>query len=566
MKNKKPLLYSGTVIILLLFTGALRLISREYQLLHCVSIIMVFIIYIGMLAAWNMSIWRRMIHSQIRSYLLYLVGLMTFWIVIRTLKHSLFSYFEPISRLLWYLFYIPFVLIPLFSLFVSLHIGKAEGWRPRRSYYLLFIPAALLILGVVTNDLHFLAFRFQPGMVDWGSQYTYNILYFLVAFWMAGLFLATIIVLFKKSYIPHTKKWLWMPFALMAWTVVYAVLYSIDNSKTGFGFIEATAMYCAVAVGIWESCIQVGLIPSNSKYKAIFDSSPLGAQIVDIEGRVYYCSELAEPISPDLFEKLIKEGYIQLDNETELHSSPIRGGYVIWRENISQLSLLIEELSNTRAEIMEDVELLKGELETKSRLIQVEEQNRLYDLTIQQIMPHLEKIKRLIAAAPEEDEAIQERLLWKISVIGAYIKRRSNLILMVEAQEAITIGEIKRCFTETIESLEAGGINCILYIDIYEDMNFQHALLLYDLFEEIIERVLSYITNVRISISDLLMELEISLEDSSYVNMNPIDKAADYFKLQGYEDMVKGLGGHIQYNYDNDGIKVQLHLQKGGAL
>ena len=56
-------------------------------------------------------------------------------------------------------------------------------------------------------------------------------------------------------------------------------------------------MLCTLTVGVWESCIQTGLLPSNTKYEGFFDASQLGAQIVDENGAVYYNSKLSEPIA-----------------------------------------------------------------------------------------------------------------------------------------------------------------------------------------------------------------------------------------------------------------------------
>ena len=79
------------------------------------------------------------------------------WLFLRTVKYRFFSG-DTVTRHLWYLYYVPQILAPLFSLFAALQLGRREGAAFSRRWYLLFIPAALLIGGILSNDLHQLAF------------------------------------------------------------------------------------------------------------------------------------------------------------------------------------------------------------------------------------------------------------------------------------------------------------------------------------------------------------------------------------------------------------------------
>ena len=552
---------TALVVLLLTLTGALRLVEDASPLIRACCSLLVFIIYIGMLAAWALSVRRRMMHSHIRGYLLATAGLMLLWIFLRTIKHRPFDSIDFAARWLWYGYYIPMILIPLLSFFAALCLGKPENWRPRRKYALLFIPAAALILGVLTNDHHQLAFSFAPGYVNVNSPYTHRILYYLVAFWMAGFFLLTLWLLFKKSHIPHTKKRVWMPLAVMGIAVVYTILYDIDNSETGVGFIEMTAMLCALLVGLWESCIQTGLLPSNTKYGAFFDASPLAAQIVDENGSAHYSSRLSEPVSPALFARLKEAGSLQPDPDTALHASPIRGGYVVWQEDVSQFSRLIEQLRDTGTQLQDGVELLKDELDTRSRRLHIEEQNRLYDLTLRQTMPQLEKIKRNLEAAPHEREQEKLRLLREINILGTYIKRRGNLVLMAEGCEAVTAEELARCFYESFGSLEACGVRCVLSMQTVGAMDPAHAVLFYDLFEAALEASLFSLRNLLVTLSDKNDALKLSVQIESDAGFSAFPCA------RWRKEQVAALGGRVFCEAEAPGVfHIALRLQKEGAL
>jgi hypothetical protein len=560
--SKKAISMTALVVFLLLLAGGFRLVivNSERHLINVVFTLLVFTIYIGMLSVWSMSIWRRVMHAHIRGYLLGVAGLMLFWIFIRTLRDPHFNYIDPVNRWLWYCYYISLILMPLLSFFAALCLGKPEDWRPSRKYHLLFIPGAVLILGILTNDLHQLAFGFPLGIERGDSHYTHHILYYIAVLWIAGFFLALVWLLFKKSYIPHTKKRAWMPLAVIGIGLIYTVLYSIDDSKTGFGFIEITAMLCTLTAGVWESCIQSGLLLSNTKHEDFFDESSLGAQIVDENNTVYYDSKLSKPIAPHIFAALKEAGFLNLDQNTQLHASTIQGGYILWSEDISHISSLIGELENTKTERMDDVELLKKELSVRQRRLRVDEQNRLYDLTARQIMPQIEKIKQYVALAPQADETEKYRLIWNINVLGAYIKRRANLILMAAGQETVTVSDLARCLKESFENLEAGGVAADLSIDTTCDITPERAVLLYDFFEAVVESTLSKLHSLSVIVSDrgkdfiMCIELKSAVEQVSLLDEN------------WKKEELASSGGHILCKAKDKGIfYIAMHLPKGGG-
>ena len=110
-------------------------------------------IYIGLFAAWGISVRNRIIQPQVRRYLTAVSALMVFWITVRTIRYSL-EECPWIMRHLWYLYYLPMLFIPLLAVFIALSLGKPESFRLPKWAALLNIPAAMLLLLVLTNDLH----------------------------------------------------------------------------------------------------------------------------------------------------------------------------------------------------------------------------------------------------------------------------------------------------------------------------------------------------------------------------------------------------------------------------
>ena len=129
------------------------------------------LIYIGLAMAWGFSISRRILHQIDRRWLLLGCAMAMLWLFLRVVKYRFFTD-STIIRHLWYCYYVPQILAPLFSLFAALQLGRREGDALSHKWYLLFIPAALLIGGILTNDLHQMAFRATPDAAALEADYT----------------------------------------------------------------------------------------------------------------------------------------------------------------------------------------------------------------------------------------------------------------------------------------------------------------------------------------------------------------------------------------------------------
>ena len=120
------------------------------------------LIYIGLAMGWGFSISRRILHRCDRRWLLLGCAMAVLWLFLRTVKYRFFND-DTVTRYLWYLYYVPQILAPLFSLFAALQLGRRDGDTFSLRWYLLFLPAICLIGGVLTNDLHQMAFRAAPA-------------------------------------------------------------------------------------------------------------------------------------------------------------------------------------------------------------------------------------------------------------------------------------------------------------------------------------------------------------------------------------------------------------------
>lgn len=133
-----------------------------------------------------MSVAYRIVQKNIRICLVISAALMLLWMALRAIKYNSPADINTYGRYLWYSYYIAMVFLPLMMFFAMLNIGEPENTNNRK--YLLIIPAAVLVLLVMTNDFHQLAFVFEPDFHNWNKQYSYGPVYYVIAVWILYLY------------------------------------------------------------------------------------------------------------------------------------------------------------------------------------------------------------------------------------------------------------------------------------------------------------------------------------------------------------------------------------------
>ena len=446
------------------------------------------LIYIGLAMAWGFSISRRTLHRDDRRWLLLGCAMAVLWLFLRAVKYRFFSD-DAITRHLWYLYYVPQILAPLFSLFAALQLGRREGDALSRKWYLLFIPAALLIGGVLTNDLHQLVFRAVPGAATLEADYTHGWMYYLAMTWIVGLLLATGIIVYRKCRVSESRRYAWIPLCVFLGGFALCAL-SFANIYT---FHKMPECFCLTFAAFWESCLQVGLIPTNGYYRYFFSESTVAAQIVNGRGEPVYRAKNAPNLTPDQLEAAACES-ILLNADTRLQSAPVQDGRVYWLEDISKINRIQAQLAEINARLSEENELIQAENELKRQRAQIEEQNRLMDAMLSLVQPQLLAINRLLS-----DKSAQS--LKHICILGAYVKRRVNLALICDKKMVVPVDELAHCIRESLTYLTQYGAVCALHQEGRGSVSSREAQTAYDFFEDCLEAALP-------SLSALMVRLE----------------------------------------------------------
>ena len=481
---------------LFVLAGFFRQLDRlAAPLPSAVCFLLTNLIYIGLAMAWGFSISRRILHCDDRRWLLLGCAMTVLWLFLRTVKYRFFSG-DTVTRHLWYLYYVPQILAPLFSLFAALQLGRREDAAFSRRWYLLFIPAALLIGGILSNDLHQMAFRSVPGAATLQADYTHGWMYYLAMTWIVGLLLATGIIVYRKCRISESRRYAWVPLCAFLSGIVLCAL-SFANTYT---FHKMPECFCLTFAAFWESCLQVGLIPTNGYYRYFFSESTVAAQIVDGQGRPVYRAQNAPDLTAGQLEAAAREA-ILLNADTRLQSAPVQDGRVYWVEDISKINRIQAQLAEINARLSEENELIQAENELKRQRAQIEEKNRLMDEMIALVQPQLLQINRLLEE--ENAQALNVQNLKQVCLLGAYVKRRVNLALICDQKTVVPVDELVHCIRESLTYLTQYGAVCALHQEGKGSVSSRDVQTAYDFFEDCLEAALP-------SLSALMVRVECS--------------------------------------------------------
>lgn len=444
-------------------------------------------IYIGLYTAWGISIRKRVIQTQVRIYLSFVVILMVFWFVIRTIKY--YFVFNPIFiRYLWYLYYVPMLFIPVLAVYISLSLGQTEGFKLSKWALLFYVPTLLCLILVLSNDLHQWVFTF-PSDVIWSDKNNgYASGYYIVFVWNVICALTAIILMLIKCKSLSKKKYL--PIIALAISIAYGLVYASGAEWMQIIAGDVTAAQCLMFAGVFESCIRCGLIRVNTGYDVLFEAGSLGIQITDNAYSVCHRSIKSKQFSRELMREAEYRA-VSLDKNTLLKSFKISGGHVLWQENITEISKLLEQLDKNKEKIIRGNKIEKKNYDIKLKLNSAQSKNRLYKLLQKYTVHQIDLICNLLDQYNlEHNQVKRNNILAKIAVIGSYVKRRGNLMFIMEGSNIIEIVELSRAIDESISNISLLGVECAVNCPSNGSIYAEDVTRIYDFFELVIENAI----------------------------------------------------------------------------
>ena len=402
----------------------------------CVSVLRS-IVYTALFVGWGMWRYHTVIHYRVRRYLAWIAGLMVFWMMVRTVKYLYLSDLAAI-RLAWYLYYVAIMFIPVLSLFVMACTRRPEEWCPGIGLHLLFVIAGFFVAIVLTNDVHELFFRLSDDLNGAGKIYSYGPAYFLAMALVSGCALASVFEMVRRSRVPHGRRFVLLPLVIMVAATGYYLYYANVSQSS-----DLTVVSCFFIILIFESCILTHLISSNFLYDRLFFASTLCARIIDNKGDEVYLAGGGMPEE--------EHGFIW-------HAWPIDGGFMEWAEDMRKELALQQALRRDNARLESEQELIRAEINLKQSQETARQRKYLFERVTDEASWALNRINSLVLGkfddyTPEELAASAAHLC----VLGAYVKRRTNLIVLSELQETVLLEELFYCFRESSEYLHTAG-------------------------------------------------------------------------------------------------------------
>ena len=488
---------------------------------------------------WALSIQARVTHTRLRNLLLWIAAQIFLCSLLQIVRNQFFTGLPVIQRYLWYLHYAPMMAIALLCFTLSVFIYRPAEKPLPAVFYLPGFAGVLLTLGVVTNDIHFFAFRFSDSRIaDFGQIHRGWLIYGFMIFLLLVVF-AACFVLLKKHRRYCTRKLCLLPLVPIFVEILYVALYVLDSDPRigGVRLWDYGEIFCICTIAFLETGIQTGMIPANMDYDKLFSASSYPAVILDHAGKVIYQTAGAEypfPASEDI----------------EVKRHPISGGRIEWAVDVTYIKAITQQLTEATQQLKTRNEYLAEENRIQKEKTEIETRNRLYDGISKRIHTQLSEIDAML----NDTDTPMEARLPKIAVWKAYIKRRSNMELLA-ISGPLPVGELTAAITETLEYVKLGGV--VTAASFFGTGAFPPSLIVaaYEQFWNILSKSIDSLSHIHVTVqakkSELIFRMLLKTDAFSW-EADSLRQAGKDFSSKG-SVLKEGPDIHVSFTYMKGG-------------
>ncbi len=493
-------------------------------------------LYCGLILYWGVSVSHRILHRRIRRYLVSAAGLMLLLFIFRIFRYELISGHPILDPLAWWGYYISFTGVPLLLFMAVQGLGVPEYERPERRFrFLWWIWLALCAL-FMTNSLHGLLIR--VAITESGERTSYGPLFVIQLVWAAVLELSAFLVMMRKCRRSASRRLALVPLIFAAAGVFLLIWYFFSGGSPVIAVTRLYKLYnlheayCFPIIVLCESCIRIGLLPSNSGYEDVFRLAHLNAAVTDRSGRLVMSSE--------------DHGTAVALEHQRIMEQEIPGGRITWTVDLSNVDRLRLELEELAGQADEENLLAEEELRINEEIARYEARNLLYDRISAVVRPQVEVIEQGLQivvqpgtptdnasdGAKFSDAALRSFLL-ENTVRAAYIKRRANLALLADASSGMDAAELFFALRESFEYLNLSGITCAVNASGSGQIPSSLAILCYELFGTMLERSAAsmHACYAEVEISEGVFSLLLETDGESVLSEE--DLRRDAFRQEG---------------------------------
>ena len=484
---------------------------------------------------WITLLYIRIFDKTLKKYVLSIGVLLVFWMAIRMVKRYTTGY---VTEILWYLYYIPLLMIPTFYYNCSSYLINSKNKKRR---IIAIIISIILFLLVITNSLHNIVFKIKSNIND----YNHNIGYFIIVAWILCLIVVAIINLIKSSKNKGYKNIILISVTILI-GIIYTILY-IKNipviRKTNMSVIIGT-LFC---VGL-EMMLDFKLIPNNFRYKKIFKNSNLPLEIVSQDGKTRIVTNhsinLKENIINDIKNNKVKSIY--KDNNIIKNVNVINGGYSIEEKDYSKINEYEEKLKSIQQELIEQETILQKQRKIATEIYETKLKSEIIELLDEKI----EQKRNLINELIKEMKITDIDKMQDIKLLLNYCKRMSSLVISSYNKEKYDNKRLEIIINEMLIEAQALGINGVLKTNNFEISSGETANIYEIIFETIMKfRETNFILYIQVNNSYTEIKY---LFDGKHKNFKK-----EIEKLQ-LEKLLK-----IEQIIDEDGTTIKLKILRG---
>ena len=484
---------------------------------------------------WITLLYIRIFDKTLKKYVLSIGVLLVFWMAIRMVKRYTTGY---VTEILWYLYYIPLLMIPTFYYNCSSYLMNSKNKKRR---IVAIIISIILFLLVITNSLHNIVFKIKSNIND----YNHNIGYFIIVAWILCLIVVAIINLIKSSKNKGYKNIILISVTILI-GIIYTILY-IKNipviRKTNMSVIIGT-LFC---VGL-EMMLDFKLIPNNFRYKKIFKNSNLPLEIVSQDGKTRIVTNhsinLKENIINDIKNNKVKSIY--KDNNIIKNVNVINGGYSIEEKDYSKINEYEEKLKSIQQELIEQETILQKQRKIATEIYETKLKGEIIELLDEKI----EQKRNLINELIKEMKITDIDKMKNIKLLLNYCKRMSNLVISSYNKEKYDNKRLEVIINEMLIEAQSLGINGVLKTNNFEISSGETANIYEIIFETIMKfRTANFILYIQVNNSYTEIKY---LFDGKHKNFKKEIEKLQLERILEIEQIV-----------DEDGTTIKLKILRG---
>ena len=494
MNSRKKQLCCNAVAFLLLFSVSLyRQLSlrflpsdpfRTYVLYGC---------YVILLTAWGVSIWSRVAQREMMRFLLAEDLIMFVGLTIRFIQDTFLKDNIPALRMTG--LFLSTMLLPMMTLglYASLCIGEGDGYRMPKKWYLFLLPSIILIPLIMTDNYHhFFTFIIpeepQPNL----TYHPYIGLYLVLVLMLAAASMR-VYQIYKRNNLMDSHPILRriVPFAEAILLFIFFLPYllnwlQVNAPLAPFEVLEQYAKIYYIEVLTWEFYIYLGLVPVNTEYRAVFELSPLGLQILCDDGEQIK-SMNAVDVSDETLDELRSHPGVIEESGKELHIYRIEGADVLWSKDLSRLRDTITELNKSAEELAQEGLLLREELRVKNEEAGLSAKNQIYESLTREVQTQMLLVKGICKKQVRSEN--REKELRQLVLLGTYIKRRCNLRLLELENGRITDADLRMSFEDMVSAVRLQGIETDFQWNVLKEYSARFGIAAFDMLETLLERM-----------------------------------------------------------------------------